>query len=66
MKDILLEKSFKLTMSMSQYGLNILKNSKLACSILKYFDESNIELVSNVINNKKYYRLSQNPVYEAK
>ena len=48
MKDILLEKSFKLTMSMSLFGLNILKDSNLSSNILKYFDENNIELISNV------------------
>ncbi len=49
MKEILLEKAFKLVQSMSYFGLNILKDSKLAKNILRYFNENNIELISNVI-----------------
>jgi hypothetical protein len=49
MKEMLLEKAFKLVQSMSYFGLNILKDSKLANNILRYFNEKNIELISNVI-----------------
>jgi hypothetical protein len=49
MKEILLEKAFKLVQSMSYFSLNILKDSKLAKNILRYFNENNIELISNVI-----------------
>jgi hypothetical protein len=48
MKEMLLEKAFKLVQSMSYFGLNILKDSRLAKNILRYFNENNIELIANV------------------
>lgn len=64
MKEVLLEKAFKLVQSMSYFGLNILKDSKLANNILKYFNENNIELISNVLIIKSRYL--QNPVSEVR
>ena len=47
-KEVLLEKSFKLINSMIQFNLNILKNAKLSANIIKHFNEANIDLISQV------------------
>lgn len=48
MKELLLEKSLKLVQSMTYFGMNILKNSRLANNIFKLVDETTVEFISQV------------------
>jgi hypothetical protein len=48
MKDILIEKALGLIQSMTQFGMNILKDSRLSSNIFKYFKDTNLDSISKV------------------